>query len=95
MNKEFANNGAREEDLRFVRGFWNEAGEKRAEKLTKQTGIPHTAADALQPIAEKDNTILNNAMTKEKEEAERIRRVIMGKFGDRAKTKKHRDQMGE
>ncbi len=48
-----------EEDLDWLRGLWNEAGEKLAKKLTKDTGVEHTLTDAMEIIANDTNVLID------------------------------------
>lgn len=85
----------REKDLNFARDFYTAAGEKLATKLTKETNIEHTVADALLPIAESNNRLLDEQLDKiDKQEIEDLEQAlnivnhIKGKFSadDESKT---------
>lgn len=69
----------RVEDLNFVRKFWTDAGEARAKKLQKETGIPHTVADGLQEIGEHFNEMLDRAEASGTTEGQAIADVIKGR----------------
>jgi hypothetical protein len=70
-----------EADKAWEREIWNKAGEALAKKLTAETGIPHTPAEALQSHAESLNQLIDSYEADGTEEGLRAANILRGRRG--------------